>query len=93
MLPDRCSVAESGKQCPSPPEFVVSVAVGPDEYMVGVTCDRHRQAVAGKTRALQSEGRVPGGRVRFSRLKAVGTDCIRGDAAGDGFVQIDAGKD
>ena len=53
----------------------------------GVACERHRQAVASRIRALQDEGRVPGGKVRFSRLKAVGTDCVRGDA--DDFVRID----
>ncbi len=91
MLPDRCSVVESGKQCANPPEFVVSVVVEDGEYMVGVACDRHRLAVSGKTRALQEAGKVPEGRIGFSRLKAVGTDCINADP--DDFVRIGAGKD
>ena len=36
MLPDKCSVTEEGKQCVNPPEFVVSIISGEDEYMVGV---------------------------------------------------------
>jgi len=36
MLPDRCSVTEKGKQCVNPPEFIVSIISGKDEFMVGV---------------------------------------------------------
>ena len=90
MVPDTCSVIESGKQCVNPPEFVVSVVVKGDEYMVGVTCDKHRQVVVGKTQALQDEGKIPGGKIQFSKLKAVGTDCIHADP--DDFVQLDMEK-
>ncbi len=79
MLPDRCSVSRGGKRCPSPPEFVVSVADGPDEYMIGVACGAHRRAIGGRAEELQKQGRMPPGRVRFERLRAVGTDCVRGD--------------
>jgi len=88
MLPDRCSIMENGKQCVNPPEFVVSVVVEKDEYMVGVTCDNHKQIVSGKIQFLQNEEKIPRGKISFSPLKAVGTDCIHGDA--DDFVQLDA---
>ncbi len=87
MLPDRCSVTESGKQCVNTPEFVVSVMVHDDEYMVGVTCDKHRQVVTSKIQILQTKGTVPPGKVIFTRLKAVGTDCIRTDS--DDYIRID----
>ena len=87
MLPDRCSVSKEGKQCVNPPEFIVSVVDDKDEYMVGVTCGRHRQVVSGKIGYLQSEGKIHDGKVNFTTLKAVGTDCVHGDA--DDFVQID----
>ncbi len=48
MLPDKCSVSEKGKQCVNPPEFVVSSIADKDEYMVGVTCEKHKQIVSGK---------------------------------------------
>lgn len=86
MLPDRCSISESGTRCASPPEFVVSVEASDGEYMVGVTCDRHMQAVSARIHTLQKDSIIPKGRVKFTRLKAVGTDCIRGDA--DDLVQI-----
>ena len=87
MLPDKCSVMEQGKQCVNPPEFVVSVLVKKDEYMVGVTCNKHKQIVSGKIETLQNEGKIPDGKISFSQLKAVGTDCIHADP-GD-LIQLD----
>lgn len=90
MLPDRCSVSEAGSQCASPPEFIVSIVDGPDEYMVGVACSRHRGIVSGKLGVLQKEGRMRAGTVTFSPVHAVGTDCIKCDP-GDGLLSIDKG--
>lgn len=86
MLPDRCSVMEQGKQCVNPPEFIVSIVVEKDEYMVGVTCEKHKHAVSGKVQLLQNEGKIPSGKISFSQLKAVGTDCIKGHP--DDLIQI-----
>lgn len=86
MLPDRCSVMEEGKQCVNPPEFIVSIVVEKDEYMVGVTCEKHKNVVSGKVQLLQNEGKIPSGKISFSKIKAVGTDCIHGDS--DDFIQI-----
>ena len=81
MFPDKCSVKESGKPCLNPPQFVISVVVGIDEYMVGVTCVKHKGKVSEKLEILQTEGNVPRGKIKFSELKAVGTDCIKGDSS------------
>lgn len=90
MLPDKCSVTEEGKQCVNPPEFIVSVISGCDEYMVGLTCQKHKQIVSGKIGILQNEGKLYDGKISFSPVKPVGTDCIHGDA--DDFVQIDMNR-
>jgi len=87
MLPDRCSVLEKGKQCVNPPEFIVSIITAKDEYMVGVTCEKHKQIVSGKIGILQNEGKVHDGKISFSPIKVVGTDCI--NANPDDFIQID----
>ena len=87
MLPDKCSVTEEGKQCVNPPEFIVSIISDKDEYMVGVACEKHKQIVSGKIGILQSEGKIHDGKISFSPVKTVGTDCIHGDI--DDFVQID----
>jgi len=86
VLPDQCSVLEEGKQCINPPEFIVSIISDKDEYMVGVTCRKHKQIVSGKVRILQNEGKIHDGKISFSPVKSVGTDCIHGDA--DDFIQI-----
>ena len=47
MMPDKCSVTEEGKQCVNPPEFIVSIVDGKDEYMFGLTCQKHKSVVTG----------------------------------------------
>lgn len=79
MLPTRCAIAKGGRRCPNPPEYAVSVVSGQDEYMVGVACNVHRQAVSRRIGLLQNGGSIPEGAVRFAPLRPVGTDCIRAD--------------
>ncbi len=86
MLPIRCSVREKGKDCFNPPEFVISVLEQKQEYMVGVTCQKHRESVSIKLENLQTEGKIPNGKIKFSELKSVGTDCIRSDP--DDLIQL-----
>ena len=78
---------EEGKQCVNPPEFIVSIIDNKDEYMVGVTCTKHKEIVSGKIGILQNEGKIHEGKISFAPVKAVGTDCIHGDE--EDFVQID----
>ena len=87
MLPDRCSIKEKGRNCVNPPEFVISIVSDKNEYMVGVTCERHKQVFSGKLEALQKEDKLPKGMINFLALKPVGTDCIKVHA--DDLVQID----
>lgn len=86
MLPDRCSVKIEGKGCLSPPEFVISIVSSDGEYMVGVTCNKCKEAVSGKLGILQNEGKIPKGKINFSDLKPVGTDCVKGNA--DDLIQL-----
>jgi hypothetical protein len=86
MLPDRCSVKEKGMDCVNPPEFVISVTEKDDEYMVGVTCQKHKDRVSEKLIILQNEGKIPKGKIKFSELKSVGTDCVRSDP--DDLIQL-----
>ena len=71
----------------NPPQYIVSITDNRDEYMVGVTCARHKKIVSGKIGILQNEGKIHEGKISFAPVKAVGTDCIRGDE--EDFVQID----
>jgi len=87
MFPDKCSITEQGKSCVNPPEFVVSVTLDPDEYMVGVTCEKHKKIVSTKISLLQGEGKIPSGKIGFSPLKSIGTDCVRGNE--EDFISLD----
>lgn len=87
MMPDRCSVVKKNVQCVNPPMFIVSIVDGSDEYMVGLACETHRKVISDRIAMLQRDGKIPNGVMTFSPVKAVGTDCIRGDP--DDLVQID----
>lgn len=91
LLPDRCSIKEHGKQCVNPPEFVISVKSQNDEYMVGVTCDKHRQTIHQKLGELQKTGAIPQGQIKFETLKPIGTDCIKTDP--DDLIQLKSVRD
>ena len=88
MLPNRCSMAENGKQCPNPPEFIVTITSndGNDEYMLGVTCNRHKQDAFAEVFKLQKGDEAALGRIGFTPIRPVGTDCIRSDP--DELVQL-----
>lgn len=86
MLPDRCTVKEDGKACVNPPKFIISVIVDSGEYMIGVTCGRHRVGVSDKIRSLQLAGKIIAGEINFELIKSVGTDCVKGNS--DDFIQI-----
>lgn len=86
MFPDRCSIKEKGRDCVNPPEFVISVIEKNDEYMVGVTCENHKGRISEKLVILQKTGKIPQGKIKFSQLKPVGTDCIRADK--DDLIQL-----
>jgi hypothetical protein len=86
LLPDRCSVKQKGIPCVNPPEFVISVVANADEYMIGVTCEYHKNNLSGRLEALQKEGKIPNGKINFLKLKAVGTDCIKGSP--DDLIQL-----
>lgn len=87
VLPNRCSIKENDMQCPNPPEFIVTITSDDaGEYMLGVTCERHKQAVLVGVSKLQRSGRAVDGRVGFTPVRPVGTDCIRSDP--DEFIHI-----
>ena len=69
-----------------PPEFVISIKMKNEEYMVGVTCNGHKKTFFEILTKLQKDGKVPNGAIQFTELKAVGTACIRMDP--DDLIQL-----
>ncbi|MDP6898844.1 MAG: hypothetical protein QF429_02315 [Candidatus Nitrosopelagicus sp.] len=88
MLPDRCSVKQSGRDCVNPPEYVVEIVHNNDSYMVGITCEKHKDVVTVKIGELQKIGKIPEGILEFQKLKSVGTDCVKGNPD-DVLIQLD----
>ena len=88
MLPDRCSVKQSGRDCVNPPEYVVEIVHNDDSYMVGITCEKHKDVVTVKIGELQKIGQIPEGILEFQKLKSVGTDCVEGNPD-DVLIQLD----
>ena len=87
LLPDKCSIREGNRDCVNPPEYVITVVSTGDEFMLGITCERHKDIVSTKILELQANGKIPKGKLQFEKLKAVGTDCVRIDA--DELIQLD----
>ena len=86
LLPDKCSIREGDKDCVNPPEYLISVVSGDDEFMLGITCEKHKTSVSTKIGSLQTDGKIPKGTIKFENLKSVQTDCIRGDP--DDLIQL-----
>ena len=86
MLPDKCSIKEGVRDCVNPPEFVITVVSDNDEFMLGLTCEKHRTLVTSKIQSLQEQNKIPSGTIKFEDLKSVKTDCVRGDP--DDLIQL-----
>jgi len=86
LLPDKCSIRERNKDCVNPPEYLITIVSDNDEFMIGITCEKHKESVSSKISSLQNDGKVPKGTVKFENLKSVQTDCIRGDP--DDLIQL-----
>jgi len=86
MLPNKCSIREGNRDCVDPPAYVITVVANNDEFMLGITCEKHKTSVFSKIKSLQSDGKIPNGTIKFENLKSVQTDCIRGDP--DDLIQL-----
>jgi len=86
LLPNKCSIREEDKDCVNPPEYLITIVSDNDEFMIGITCEKHKASVSLKISSLQNDGNIPKGTVKFENLKSVQTDCIRGDP--DDLIQI-----
>ena len=61
MLPDKCSIREGTKDCVNPPEFVITVVSDNDQFMLGLTCQKHKTQVLSKLESLQEQKKIPNG--------------------------------
>jgi len=86
LLPNKCSIRQGDKDCVNPPEYQITKVSDNDEFMIGITCGKHKESVSLKISSLQNDGNIPKGKVIFEKLNSVQTDCIRGDP--DELIQL-----
>jgi len=86
LLPNKCSIRKGDKDCVNPPEYLITLVSDNDEFMIGITCGKHKESDSIKISSLQNDGMVPYGTVKFVNLISVQTDCIRGDP--DDLIQL-----
>jgi len=46
LLPNKCSIRKGDKDCVNPPEYVITVVSNNDEFMIGLTCEKHKESVS-----------------------------------------------
>ena len=76
-LPKKCSFFTQDTQCDMPPSYILSV-IDNEEYLIGVSCLEHLEAIKSKIKKLQQIKSVPNGRLKIDNIKMVSTNCIKG---------------
>jgi len=77
-LPNHCSAKVYGRECEIPPSYVLSVKSQEAEYMFAVVCDEHKSKIKKLLIAMQQNGNLPPGAIRFQPISGVATDCVIG---------------
>ena len=76
-LPKKCSFFTQDTQCDMPPSYILSV-IENEEYLIGVSCLEHLEAIKYKIKKLQQTKSIPNGRLNIDNIKMVSTNCIKG---------------
>lgn len=76
-LPKKCSFFNHNTQCEVPPSYILSV-IENEEYLIGVSCLEHLEAIKSKIKKLQQTKSIPNGRLKIDNIKMVSTNCIKG---------------
>jgi hypothetical protein len=80
VLPGSCSFVHDKKKCILPPEFIIEINENEiNKYMIGLACYEHRQELEEKLVFLQNEKQIPEGKLEFTRIKIIHTNCITGN--------------
>ncbi len=80
MIPEQCSFSVNGLKCLLPPEFIIEINTDKnDNFMIGLTCLEHRQFLEEKFLKLQNNGSIPKGKIVFTKIKVIHTNCIKGN--------------
>ena len=76
-LPITCSFTNQNNKCNLPPSYILSI-VSIEEYLVGVSCIEHLNAIKYRIEKLQVSQSLPNGSLKVDNIKTVSTNCIKG---------------
>jgi hypothetical protein len=79
LVPEQCSLRKNRKDCRIAASYIVSINTQNEEFMIGVTCEEHKQEIESRLQVLQRQRALPDGFIRFQPLKILVTECIKSD--------------
>lgn len=92
MIPESCSFAYDGIQCPLPPQFIVEIIDESNnngsKFMIGLTCPDHKVVLEKKFHLLQADNVIPAGKIVLTPIKIIHTDCVKGTLEDEDEVRL-----
>lgn len=89
MFPENCSFVDNKNKCFLPPEYIIEVnGIENDKFMIGVTCFQHKKKLEKIFLNLQMVKRIPNGKLEFTPIKAIHTNCIKGNKDDEDEIKI-----
>jgi hypothetical protein len=76
-LPIACSFTNQNIKCNLPPSYILSI-LSDEEYLIGVSCIEHLNAIKYRIEKLQTTESLPIGTLKVDNIKTVSTNCIKG---------------
>ena len=91
MIPESCSFAYKGIQCPLPPQFIIEIldeSNNGNKFMIGLTCPDHKEVLEKKFLLLQGNNVIPAGKIVLTPVKIIHTDCVKGTLEDEDEVKL-----
>jgi hypothetical protein len=92
VIPESCSFAYDGIQCPLPPQFIIEVIDESNnngsKFMIGLTCPDHKVVLEKKFYMLQVDNVIPEGKIVLTPIKIIHTDCVKGTLEDEDEVRL-----
>jgi hypothetical protein len=91
VIPESCSFAYNGTQCPLPPQFIIEIldeSNNGNKFMIGLTCPDHKEVLEKKFLLLQGNNVIPAGKIVLTPVKIIHTDCVKGTLEDEDEVKL-----
>lgn len=91
MIPESCSFAYNGTQCPLPPQFIIEIldeSNNGNKFMIGLTCPDHKEVLEKKFLLLQGNNVIPAGKIVLTPVKIIHTDCVKGTLEDEDEIKL-----